>query len=203
MKSTKSSKIILSICSLILSVVISLSIVNILAKLFGIAYPKWISDMLNTWISLFIQLNLNITTRNEIQVLHFVDFVVFVLCGTIYFILFLFIKKGKGIIWYIFSIFGLINFPLGVILLFITHSGGRTGILVASVIFSIFVLLDKTMKKGTGLIGVISSVLILGGCDVLSLQSTNLVVGYIILLGYCCWIIWFILLAKEIEKIRE
>jgi len=203
MKNIKSSKTILNVCSTILSILICLSILNILIKLFGIVSPKWINDILNTWISLFIQLNLNIANRNEIQVLHIIDFVVFILCGTIYFVLFLYIKNGKSVLWHIFGVFGLVSFPLGIILLIITHSGGRTGILVASLIFSIFVLINKTLKKQTGLIGVFASVLILGGCDVFSLKSTDVIVGYTILLGYCCWVLWFVLLAKDVSKIRE
>jgi hypothetical protein len=200
-KNIKTYKTIVNACSLLLSGIICLSIVNIFIKIIGIAYPKWISDNLNTWISLFIQLNFNLANRNEIQVLHIIDFVIFVLCGTVYLVIFIFTKKGKGIIWYIFSIFGLISFPLGMILLIITHSAGRTGILVASIIFSIIILLSKNMKKRTGLIGISSSVLVLVGCDIFSLQSTNIVVGYAILLGYCCWVLWFISLNKEFKGI--
>jgi len=203
MENNKPSKKIAYISSIILSLILCLSIVSIVTNLFHIVYNKWVNDITSTWISLFIKLNLGIANRDDIQVLHIIDFIVFILCGTIYFVYFLLEKKKKSVIWFVFTIFALVSFPSGVILLIITHSGGRTGILVASIIFSIITLLNKSIKKLTGIIGVISSVLLLVGCDVLSLNSTNISVGYMIFVGYCIWVIWFLLLSKAINKIKE
>ena len=203
MKNIRLRKITMNICISILEIILCLSAANVFLTLFRVNVSNWINNICNLWIILFIKINLGILGRNELQILHVIDFIVFVLCGLIYFILFDLAYRGKNIVWCIFSALALISFPLGILLLAITYSGGRTGILVASLVFSVFTLLNKAMRKRTGILGLVASVTLLSGCDILSLQATNIIVGYIILIGYCCWILWFWYLAKGINRLGD
>ncbi len=157
---------------------------------------NWLKIFDDNWIILFSKLNFGAVQRDSLSALHLIDFAIMILFCLIS-IAFCYNLWKKNIIWAIFSIFAVISPFLGIVLLYLTHSGGRTGILTAGLIFSILMLLSNRFGKFTSIIGTLSFFILLICCDLFSGIALSKITGIFINIGYIFWILWFFLISKK------
>jgi len=187
--------------TIILFSLLSLAFIYTLLYIFNFhILSKFIYDLNDNWIILFFKLNAGLSKRASLQTLHIIDFVLLALFGLLYFAFF-FILKRKNIVYFCFSVFALISPFLGIFLLAITHSGGRTGILTGGLIFSILMLINNKFGKLIAIIGILANSILLISCDILSLNHISRITSIFILSGYLIWIFWLVLLSNRFSRI--
>jgi hypothetical protein len=166
---------------------------------------NWFRIFDDNWIILFFKMNIGLVQRESLSTLHMIDFILMILFGFM-FIAFFLTLKSKNLIFKLFSIFALIGPYLGMILLFTTHSGGRTGLLTGSLIFSILMLINKKFGILTAIIGILANLTILVSCDIFSLNNISKITSISIVIGYILWLLWFFLVSNkyyQFSKIKE
>ncbi len=192
-----------SIVSAIMFVLLFLSIIS---TLLSILKPNLINNWLtifdDNWIILFLKLNFGIVQRDLLSSLHWIDFVIMILFGFIS-IAFFYNLRNKNLIRTIFSIWAVISPFFGIILLYITHTGGRTGLLTAGLIFSVLMFFSNKSGKLTSIIGFSSFFILLMACDLFSQLFLSNITGIFIIIGYILLMIWFFLVSNEYNRLSK
>lgn len=85
---------------------------------------------------------------------------------------------------------------LGALLFLITHTAGRSALLIGVLIFSIIMLGSNNFSKKSALIGVASSVLLFFAGDIgTTLFPPSIIIAILIGIGYLLWVLWFALIG--------
>ncbi len=198
----KSTRIITIFSSIIIEILLSIGILGSGLSLFSISPPKWIESIVDNWLIILLNINLQIGRYNSqsLQELHIIDFIFFFFIG----IIFLRLTQRLHMVNKLFTYISL-SFPiLGVLLLLVTKTAGRSGLLIGALIYSIIMLWSKEFQKALAITGIIGSTLLFFGGDIgTTLLPPNKFVAGIIIIGYLLWIIWYGgILITEINQVK-
>jgi hypothetical protein len=189
----------------VFAVILSLFVLAIVAEIPAILkinfFSSWAS-FFDNWLILCIKADIGLISMDELKILHAIDFIIMALFGYAFIAFFMNLWKKK-IIRTIFSAIAATSPFLGIFLLYSTHSAGRTGLLTGSLIFSVLMLTDEIFRKSTAIVGIAASLTLLISVDYFSQIYRSSIPAFFIATGYILWLLWFILLIREYNKISK
>ncbi len=191
------------VIALIIFALLTLGFINaVLAVLKPDYISHWIRLLGDNWIILIFKMNIALAQYKALTTLHLIDIMIMFLVGMMFLVL-IFSLKRKNMVWMIFSIFGGISPFLGIILLLISHTAGRSGLLTGGFIFSILMLLSKIFGKVIAITGMLGSLILLIACDFVSQITLSPANAVMIIIGYLFWMGWFLLIAIKYFQLNK
>jgi len=162
-----------------------------------------INSINDNWLVVLFRINIPMSGigPEKLGELHAIDFIIMLLMGLMFIGLIIKLKKINKV-WIIIA--G--SFPfIGAILLYITKTAGRSGLIIAGLIYSIIMLRSKEYGLVCSIIGILGSLFLFFGGDLgTTIFSPNIIVASLILIGYVLWIIWFTMILRiEITNNRN
>ena len=153
----------------------------------------------NNWLIVLFKLNIrfNGTQTGMLNVLNILDIVIMVLFG----ILFLSLNAALHRTHRIWSVIATSLPFLGLVLFLITHTAGRSGLLIGGLIFSAVMLGSNSFSKITAYVGIVASALLFFAGDIgTTVFPPSYIIAILIGIGYVLWVIWFFLIVLLITK---
>jgi hypothetical protein len=156
----------------------------------------------NNWLMVLFKLNIRsynaqASMLNDVNILDLVIMVLF--C-----ILFLALKTALHRFHMVWSSIGAILPFLGIILFLITHTAGRSALLIGALIFSIVMLGSHVFDKASAWMGIMASLLLFFGGDIgTTLFPSSILIAVLIGIGYMLWIIWFASIGWKLISIAR
>ncbi len=90
----------------------------------------------------------------------------------------------------------------GIILFLITHTAGRSSLLIGALIFSILMLGSNVFGKVSAYLGIVASTLLFFGGDIgTTIFPSSMTIAILIGIGYMGWIVWFALIGSKLFSI--
>jgi hypothetical protein len=88
---------------------------------------------------------------------------------------------------------------LGIVVFLITHTAGRSGLLIGGLIFSILMLRSEVFSKVSASVGITASALLFFGGDLgTALFPPSRQIAILIGIGYVLWMAWFVLVGRRL-----
>ncbi len=93
---------------------------------------------------------------------------------------------------------------LGIVLFLITHTAGRSGLLIGALIFSVVMLGSNVFSKISAYLGIVASALLFFAGDIgTTIFPPSIVIANLIGIGYMLWIVWFALIGWRLFSIAR
>ncbi len=160
------------------------------------------SFLQDNWLMVIFKINLSsqrlpVDLLNQLNLL---DIVIMLLFGVLFLALFASLRQ----ISYIWAAIATCLPFLGLILFFITHTAGRSGLLVGGLIFAIIMLKGRVFRKSTAFTGIAASILLFFVGDLgTSLLPASNTIAILIGIGYLLWIIWFFMIGWRLMQLSR
>ncbi len=88
---------------------------------------------------------------------------------------------------------------LGITLFLITHTAGRSSLLIGALIFSVIMLESNVFSKISAYLGIVASALLFFAGDIgTAIFPSSIVIAVLIGIGYILWIVWFALIGWKL-----
>ena len=92
---------------------------------------------------------------------------------------------------------------LGIVLFLITHTAGRSGLLIGALIFSVVMLGSNVFGKVSAYLGIAGSMLLFFAGDIgTTVFPSSSVIAVLIGIGYVLWIVWFALIGWKLFQLH-
>jgi hypothetical protein len=145
-----------------------------------------------------LNVELSSVQTNLLNVLNLVDIVIMVLFGIMFLALYAALSHTSRI-WSAVAT----SLPfLGIVIFLITHTAGRSGLLIGGLIFSIIMLGSTIFSKGSAYVGIVASVLLFFAGDIgTTIFSASKIIALFIGVGYVLWMIWFFLIGQRLFRL--
>ena len=158
------------------------------------------SFLQENWLMVLFKINASFQRASPdlLNVLNLLDIVIILLFGLLFLALFAALRNTNKI-WS--AITASLPF-LGLILFLITHTAGRSALLVGGLIFSIIMLRSDTFNKVSAYTGIVASTLLFFAGDLgTALFPPSNVIAILIGIGYVLWIVWFFLIGRRLFRL--
>jgi hypothetical protein len=176
------------VLALLLALSFSISGICLLATwLFPGVSGGMLPQLRDNWILVFLQLNAGINGAQQ-ATLHgarAIDISVLALFGILFFSQFPLVRRTSRI-WWILTLTPL----LGIVLLFLTGTGGRTGVPTSGLLMAILMLINRRYTKASAILGIVANGVILATIEGLSMFVFSPATAVIMAFGYALLIIW-------------
>jgi hypothetical protein len=91
---------------------------------------------------------------------------------------------------------------LGITLFLITHTAGRSGLLIGVLIFSAVMFRSNIFGKVSAWLGIAASTLLFFAGDIgTTIFSSSIIIAVLIGIGYLLWIVWFALIGLKLFQL--
>jgi len=153
----------------------------------------------NNWLIVLFKLNVRSfnAPASMLSEFNFLDFSIMVLFGILFLALYHALYNVQKV-WT--SIAASLPF-LGIILFLITHTAGRSGLLIGVLILSIVMFRSKVFGKVSSLLGVVASTLLFFAGDIgTTIFNSSIVIAILIAIGYLLWIVWIAQISLKLYK---
>jgi hypothetical protein len=151
----------------------------------------------NNWLMVLFKINASSSRlpADTLTILNFLDLAIMVLFGILFLCLHAVFQRTHKIGSAIAA-----SLPfLGLILFLITHTAGRSGLLLGGLIFSILMLGNNTFSKGCAWTGIAASSLLFFAGDLgTTFFPPSNVIAALIGIGYGLWGFWFFLVGRSL-----
>ncbi len=178
-----------------------LLLVLLLVGITGIGpWQNGTANFQNNWLMVLYKINIRCPGASPglLNVLNLLDIVIMVLFG----VLFLVLDRVLHRVHRVWSAIAACLPFLGMVLFLITHTAGRSGLLVGSLIFSAVMLGSRTFSKSSAAVGIIGSTLLFFGGDIgTTIFPPSVFIAALIGTGYILWIIWFFLIGRKLFQL--
>ena len=161
----------------------------------------WLSSLQNNWLIVLFDINFEINKAqiNCLNVLDIQDIVIMALFGVMSIGLFVVLRRTSKF-WALVAV--CLPF-LGIVVFLITQTAGRSGLLVAGLIFSILMMKNDVFRKVSAYVGIAASALLFFGGDLgTTFLPPSKQIAILIGIGYVLWILWFVLVGRRLFQIR-
>ncbi len=160
----------------------------------------WFTSLQNNWLIVLFRLNVELSSvqTNLLNVLNLLDIVIMVLFGIMFLALYAALRHTSRI-WSAVAT----SLPfLGIVIFLITHTAGRSGLLIGGLIFSIIMLGSTIFSKGSAYVGIVASALLFFAGDIgTTIFSASKIIALLIGVGYVLWMIWFFLIGQRLFQL--
>jgi hypothetical protein len=171
---------------------------------FGLASFLTASESLavlqNNWLIVLLKLNFQYggVDNSLLNQLNVLDLVIMALFGTLFLSLYSCLYSTRRIL----SLIATALPFLGIVIFLITHTAGRSGLLIGVLIFSAIMLGSRMFSKLSAVIGMISSSLLFFTGDIATavFPPSNLI-AILIAIGYLSWIVWLVLVGIRLFQL--
>jgi hypothetical protein len=157
----------------------------------------WFALFQNNWLMVLFKLNIGWdgVQPDLLNVLNPVDIVIMALFGTLFLALYACLSRTSKI-WTAIAT----SLPfLGIVVYLITHTAGRSGLLIGGMIFSAVMLRSDIFGKVSAYVGVAADGLLFFAGDLgTTIFSPSDIIAIFIGIGYVLWMIWFFLIGRRL-----
>jgi hypothetical protein len=162
----------------------------------------WDMSLRENWLVVLFKLNRSSGSgpAELLQIIHLVDLLIMALFEVLFVSLYAVLHRFSRV-WT--AIAASLPF-LGVLLLLITRTAGRSGLLIGGLIFSIIMLRSGIFSKPCANVGIMASALLFFIGDLATAllpSSTMIALG--IGIGYILWIVWFFLTGIKLFQLSS
>ena len=165
------------------------------------ATPKgWLTPFQSNWLIVLFKLNAGFSgvQPESLSVLEPLDIVIMVLFGTVFLALYVALGRTSKI-WS--AVAASLPF-LGIVVLLITSTAGRSGLLVGGLILSAVILCSNIFSKVSAYVGIVASALLFFGGDIgTAIFSSSNIIAVLIGIGYVLWMIWLLLIGRRLFQL--
>ena len=164
------------------------------------ATSGWFAFFQNNWLMVLFKLNIRFsgTQTSMLKVFNILDIVIMVLFGVLFLSLYAALCRTHRI-WSIIAT----SLPfLGIVLFLITHTAGRSGLLIGGLIFSAVMLGSNIFSKVSAYVGIVASALLFFAGDIgTTVFPPSNFIAILIGIGYVLWVIWFFLIGRRLFQL--
>jgi hypothetical protein len=174
----------------------------IVLGLFAVGIFDLFTESVGNWLIVLFKLNVGAddVQAASLSVLNFLDIVIMALAGTVFIALCAALWRTNKI-WP--ALAASLAF-LGIVLLIITRTAGRSGLLLGALIVSAVMLRSHVFGQVTAYVGIVASVLLLFVGDIgTSLFSSSNIIAVLIGIGYVLWMAWFFLVGRRLLRLGD
>ena len=154
----------------------------------------------NNWLIVLFMLNIKFggAQTDWLNILNPLDIVIMVLFGVLFLAFFAILNRTSRF-WSTVAT----SLPfLGIVVFLITHTAGRSALLIGGLIFSVIMLRSNVFSKASAYAGLMASVLLFFGGDIATAMfSASTVVSILIAIGYVLWMIWLFLMGRRLFQL--
>jgi hypothetical protein len=173
-------------------------IVLVLFLIGALAGP--VAPFQDNWLSVLLKLNAGLgdVQEDSLSVLSFVDVAIMALTGTVYLALCAALWRTNKL-WP--AIAASMAF-LGIALLIITHTAGRSGLLLGGLIVSAVMLRSRIFSRACAYAGMVAGALLLFVGDIgTALFAPSNIIAVSIGVGYLLWMGWFFVVGRKLLQL--
>lgn len=162
----------------------------------------WFTPFQNNWLVVLFKLNAGFSDVQPglLNVLNLLDIAIMALVGTMFLALYVALRRTSKI-WSVVAA----SLPfLGIPVLLITSTAGRSGLLVGGLIISAVMLRSNIFSKVSAYVGMVASALLFFAGDLgTAIFSSSNIIAIFIGIGYVLWMIWFFLIARRLFQLGQ
>ena len=162
----------------------------------------WFTPLQNNWLVVLYKLNAGFSgvQPNLLNVLNLLDIVIMILFGTMSLALYIALRQTNKI-WS--AVAASLPF-LGILVFLVTSTAGRSGLLIGGLIFSAAMLRSHVFSKVGASMGIVASVLLFFAGDLgTAIFSASMIIAVLMGIGYVLWMIWFLLIARQLLQLGQ
>jgi hypothetical protein len=156
----------------------------------------------NNWLVVLFKLNIQdkFTQTGMLNILNLLDLVIMILFGLLFLSLYLALHHTHRV-WS--AIAASLPF-LGIPLFLVTHTAGRSALLIGALIFSAIMFGSRVFSNAIAGIGVVASALLFFAGDIgTAILPPSIAIAVLISIGYVLWIIWFVLMGWRLFQLSR
>lgn len=156
----------------------------------------------NNWLIVLFKLNVRFynAQTSMLNVFNILDLAIMVLFCILFLALNAALYRGHKI-W---SVIATALPFLGIIIFLITHTAGRSGLLIGALIFSVVMLASNVFSKVSAYLGIVASTLLFFAGDIgTTIFPSSITIAVLIGIGYVLWIVWFALIGWRLFSIAR
>ncbi len=163
------------------------------------AVPEWVSLAQDNWLIVLVKLHAGIEGVQPFRLygLYPLDITVLILNVLVYLGLFAALRKASRV-W---PVIALVVTILGILLLFVTETAGRSSVMGAGLVISLVMLRSPRFGKAAAWIGILASVLLLVGDTTLS-SNHSYPLAALTGIGYVLLAAWYFLIGRRLVSAR-
>lgn len=171
----------------------------VIAGLVPGAATTWLSLFEDNWLVVLFKLNagFNGVPYDLLYGLNPVDIAILALVATTYLGLYAALRGTSKIG----ALIAAIQPFLGMVLFFVTKTGGRSGVMGAGLVISLVMLRSNIFSKGIACLGILASVLLLVGDLGTTPGSPSNILAILIGIGYVLLTAWFFLVGRRLLQL--
>jgi hypothetical protein len=162
----------------------------------------WFTPFQNNWLVVLFKLNADSSRVQPglLNVLNLVDMAIMVLVGAMFLALYVALRRVSKV-WSLVAT----SLPfLGIPILLITSTAGRSGLLVGGLIISAVMLRSRIFSSASAYVGIAASALLFFAGDLgTSIFSSSIIIAILIGVGYVLWMIWFFLIGRRLFQLGQ
>jgi hypothetical protein len=154
----------------------------------------------DNWLIVLFKLNIKFggAQTEWLNILNPLDIVIMALFGVLFLALFAIFNRTSKI-WS--AIATALPF-LGIMVFLITHTAGRSGLMIGGLIYSAFMLRSNIFAKASGYLGIVATVLLFFAGDIgTTVFPPSIIIAALIGIGYVLWMIWFYLIGRKLFRV--
>jgi hypothetical protein len=161
----------------------------------------WFTPFQNNWLVVLFKLNAGFSgvQPDLLNVLNLLDMAIMALVGTMLLALYVALRRTNKM-WSLVAA----SLPfLGIAVLLITSTAGRSGLLVGGLIISAVMLRSSSFDKVSAYVGMVASALLFFVGDIgTAIFSSSVIIAILIGIGYVLWMMWFFLIGRSLFLLR-
>ena len=182
--------------ALILGVLFLLAAVSLIISILQLgAINDWLTPIQNNWLIVLFQLNANISgVHAGLLSLNLLDSLILILAGVLFLGLYAALRHTSQI-W---AIIATIQPVIGLVLFLVTKMAGRSGLMGAVLVISIVMLRSNPFSKGTAVMGMLASGLLLAGDVFTAFDAPSTILAGLIAIGYVLMTTWFFVISRSL-----
>ena len=162
----------------------------------------WLTPFQNNWLVVLFKLNVGFSgvQPDLLNVLNLLDIVIMALVGTMFLALYVALRRASRI-WSLVAT----SLPfLGIPVLLITSTAGRSGLLLGGLIISAVMLRSNSFSRASAYVGMVASALLFFAGDLgTAIFSSSNIIAIFIGIGYVLWMIWFFLIGRRLFQLGQ
>jgi hypothetical protein len=160
----------------------------------------WFTPFQNNWLVVLFKLNAGFSGIQPglLNVLNLLDIVIMALSGVMLLALYVALRRTSKI-WPLVAA----SLPfLGIPVLLITNTAGRSGLLLGGLIISAVMLRSSIFSRASAYVGMVASALLFFAGDLgTAIFSSSNIIAILIGIGYVLWMIWFFLIGLRLFQL--
>lgn len=189
------------VATLILLAIFLIGGIGIISTISNPASPRgWFPVLQGNWLVVLFRVNVPASKvqADSLAVLNLLDLVIMAVFSTMSLALYVSLRHTSRVL----SVLAVSLPILGIPVLLVTGTAGRSALLVSGLLFSIVMLRGHFFARTTAYAGIASSALLFFGGDIATaIVQSSVAVAALIGVGYVLWLTWLLLVALGLFRL--